>query len=141
MKGLRPKQEKLHMSNSYVPEFRLCLFPTSIFWLGLNPNSSQFDFLLCYLTRIIMPISKGLITNSLLCLIPKVLVQCHVSGHFMTNSKGLPTLIHQRGQCTLWTPHAISSTCYISLLQCKTASHRKSKVCPAILVEGRGRNV
>ena len=40
-----------------------------------------------------MPISKGLITNSLLCLIPKVLVQCHVSGHVMTNSKGLPTLI------------------------------------------------
>ena len=40
-----------------------------------------------------MPISKGLIPNSPLCLIPKVLLQCHVSGHFMSNSKGLPTPI------------------------------------------------
>ena len=40
-----------------------------------------------------MPISKGLIPNSMLCLIPKVLLQCPVSVHFMSNSKGLPTLI------------------------------------------------
>ena len=40
-----------------------------------------------------MPISKGLIPNSMLCLIPKVLLQCPISVHFMSNSKGLPTLI------------------------------------------------
>ena len=43
-----------------------------------------------------MPISKGPIPNSILCLIPKVLLQCPVSVHFMSNSKGLPTPILSR---------------------------------------------
>ena len=40
-----------------------------------------------------MPIFKGLIPNSILCLIPKVLLQCHIFRHSMPNSKGLPTPI------------------------------------------------
>ena len=84
------------MSNSYLPEFRLCLFPTSIFWLCLIPNSPFYHPSICYLTEFIMPISKGLVPNSMLCLIPKVLLQCPVSVHFMSNSKGLPTLIRQK---------------------------------------------
>ena len=63
------------------------------FWLCLIPNSPYYQPSICYLTEFIMPISKGLIPNSMLCLIPKVLLQCPVSVHFMSNSKGLPTLI------------------------------------------------
>ena len=48
-----------------------------------------------------MPISKCLIPNSLLCLIPKVLVHCHLSERFMTNSKGLPTPIQRSLKGTL----------------------------------------
>ena len=77
-------------------KFGLCLFPISIFWLCLTPNSSYFKFLICQLTKFIMPISKGLIPNSILCLIPKVLLQCHVFRPFMPNSKGLPTPIPLR---------------------------------------------
>ena len=40
-----------------------------------------------------MPISKGLIPNSILCLIPNILLQCRVFRPFMPNSKGLPTPI------------------------------------------------
>ena len=64
-----------------------------VFCLCLTPNSSYFKFLICLLTKFIMPISKVLIPNSMLCLIPKVLLQCHVFRPFMPNSKGLPTLI------------------------------------------------
>ena len=44
-----------------------------------------------------MPISKGLIPNTILCLIPKVLLQCHIFRHSMPNSKGLPTPILSGG--------------------------------------------
>ena len=100
------------MSNSNLLKFKLCLFPTSIFWLCLIPNSLYYHPSICYLTEFIMLISKGLIPNSMLCLIPKVLLQCPVSVHFMSNSKGLPTLIRNMAtktcQILIWKfkPHS-----------------------------------
>ena len=81
------------MSSSNLPNLDYVYFRSPFFWLCLTPNSSYFKLLICLLTKFIMPISKGLIPNSILCLIPKVLLQCHVFRHFMPNSKGLPTPI------------------------------------------------
>ena len=84
------------MSSSSLPNLDYVYFRSPFFWLCLTPNSSYFKFLICQLTKFIMPISKGLIPNSILCLIPKVLLQCHVFRHFMPNSKGLPTPIRYK---------------------------------------------
>ena len=82
------------MSNSNLPKFGLCLFPISIFWLCLFQNPSYYEFFICQQAEFFMSISKGLIPNSTLCLIPKVLLQCLVFEPSMSNSKGLPTPIH-----------------------------------------------
>ena len=66
------------MSSSNLPNLDYVYFRSPFFWLCLTPNSSYFKFLICQLTKFIMPISKGLIPNTILCLIPKVLLQCHV---------------------------------------------------------------
>ena len=81
------------MSNSNLPKFGLCLFPISIFWLCLFQNPSYYEFFICQQAEFFMSISKGLIPNSTLCLIPKVLLQCLVFEPSMSNSKGLPTPI------------------------------------------------
>ena len=81
------------MSNSNLPKFGLCLFPISIFWLCLFQNPSYYEFFICQQAEFFMSISKGLIPNSTLCLIPKVLLQRHIFGHSMSISKGLPTPI------------------------------------------------
>ena len=81
------------MSNSNRPKFGLCLFPISIFWLCLFQNPSYYEFFICHRVEFFMSISKGLIPNSTLCLIPKVLLQCLVFEPSMSNSKGLPTPI------------------------------------------------
>ena len=81
------------MSNSNLPKFGLCLFPISIFWLCLFQNPSYYEFFICQQAEFFMSISKGLIPNSILCLIPKVLLQCLVFEPSMSNSKGLPTPI------------------------------------------------
>ena len=84
------------MSNSNLPKFGLCLFPISIFWLCLFQNPSYYEFFICHRVEFFMSISKGLIPNSTLCLIPKVLLQCLVFEPSMSNSKGLPTPIRLR---------------------------------------------
>ena len=63
-----------------------------------------------------MPISKGLIPNSILCLIPKVLLQCHVFRPIMPNSKGLPTPIPE-SQIWKQTTFSRSPLSYISCKQ------------------------
>ena len=139
------------MSSSNLPNLDYVYFRSPFFWLCLTPNSSYFKSLICQLTKFIMPISKGLIPNSILCLIPKVLLQCHVFRPFMPNSKGLPTPIppppHNllrpfiRGNicnkvehyCPTYVVQVVSSTVPLSILPSPTCVLMKRLKRPLIL--------